>query len=111
MTIAEIEAGDLRRDGDFVDIEVRVACSSGTYIRAIARDLGAALGVGGHLTALRRHSVGPFTLEDANTDLDHLLVTSPRPTPPARRSRPSTWTSIKLRVSRSAGRSRSRSTT
>ena len=40
-------------------------CSSGTYIRALARDLGAALGVGGHLTVLRRTRVGPFTLDDA----------------------------------------------
>ena len=42
-------------------------CSSGTYIRAIARDLGARLGVGGHLTALRRTAVGPYTLDDAAT--------------------------------------------
>jgi len=55
-----------------VDVRISVRCSSGTYIRAIARDLGAALGVGGHLTALRRTSVGPFTLEAAETDLDSL---------------------------------------
>ncbi len=53
--------------GGFVDLDVDVDCSSGTYIRALARDLGAALGVGGHLTALRRTSVGPFTLEHART--------------------------------------------
>jgi len=47
------------------DLAVRVACSSGTYVRALARDLGAALGCGGHLTALRRTRVGPFTLADA----------------------------------------------
>ncbi|OHV38265.1 tRNA pseudouridine(55) synthase TruB [Pseudofrankia sp. EUN1h] len=47
------------------DLAVRVACSSGTYIRAIARDLGAALGCGGHLTALRRTSVGPFAVTEA----------------------------------------------
>jgi tRNA pseudouridine55 synthase len=47
------------------DLDVRVTCSSGTYIRALARDLGAALGVGGHLTALRRTRVGPFTLAEA----------------------------------------------
>ncbi|HWJ10026.1 MAG TPA: tRNA pseudouridine(55) synthase TruB [Nocardioides sp.] len=75
VTIHEVTAGDLRREGDLVDLEVRVRCSSGTYIRAIARDLGAALGVGGHLTALRRHAVGPFTLDGANTDLDQLVVT------------------------------------
>ena len=44
-----------------------VACSSGTYIRALARDLGAALGVGGHLTALRRTRVGPYELGAART--------------------------------------------
>jgi len=53
--------------GGFVDLDVEVDCSSGTYIRALARDLGAALGVGGHLTALRRTAVGPFTLEHART--------------------------------------------
>ena len=49
------------------DLDVVVACSSCTYVRALARDLGAALGVGGHLTALRRTRVGPFTLEHART--------------------------------------------
>ena len=48
-----------------VDLEVRVVCSSGTYIRALARDLGEALDVGGHLTALRRTRVGPFVVDDA----------------------------------------------
>ncbi|MCO1654456.1 tRNA pseudouridine(55) synthase TruB [Pseudonocardia humida] len=57
-----------RRDGDgHVDLDVRVECTSGTYVRALARDLGAGLGVGGHLTALRRTRVGPFTLEHART--------------------------------------------
>ncbi|WP_328715629.1 tRNA pseudouridine(55) synthase TruB [Nocardia salmonicida] len=54
-------------DGEFVDLDVTVECTSGTYIRALARDLGATLGVGGHLTALRRTRVGPFTLEHART--------------------------------------------
>ncbi|MFF2391202.1 tRNA pseudouridine(55) synthase TruB [Nocardia sp. NPDC058114] len=54
-------------DGEFVDLDVAVECTSGTYIRALARDLGAALDVGGHLTALRRTRVGPFTLEHART--------------------------------------------
>ena len=56
---------------DLPDVQITVHCSSGTYIRAIARDLGAALGVGGHLTALRRTAVGPFTIDAART-LDHL---------------------------------------
>jgi tRNA pseudouridine55 synthase len=59
---------------DVVDVDVEVACSTGTYVRAIARDLGASLGVGGHLIALRRTAVGAFTLAesvtlDALTDL------------------------------------------
>ncbi len=52
---------------DLPFVRISVHCSSGTYIRAIARDLGAALGVGGHLTALRRTAVGPFTLLRART--------------------------------------------
>lgn len=75
VTIHEIEADDFRHEGAFLDLDIRVRCSSGTYIRAIARDLGTALGVGGHLTALRRTAVGPFTLDGANTDLDDLTVT------------------------------------
>lgn len=50
-----------------VDVDVEVDCSSGTYIRALARDVGAALGVGGHLTALRRTRVGGFGLAQART--------------------------------------------
>jgi tRNA pseudouridine55 synthase len=53
------------------DVRISVRCSSGTYIRAIARDAGAALGVGGHLTALRRTAVGEFGLDQAHT-LDEL---------------------------------------
>ena len=49
----------------FIELDVVVACSSGTYIRALARDLGRDLGVGGHLAQLRRLSVGPFTVSDA----------------------------------------------
>jgi tRNA pseudouridine55 synthase len=59
---------DLEVDGvGCVDLSVKVECSSGTYIRALARDLGAALGVGGHLAALRRTRVGAFTLDEAQT--------------------------------------------
>ncbi|OEU91364.1 tRNA pseudouridine(55) synthase TruB [Streptomyces oceani] len=50
-----------------LDVLVSVVCSSGTYIRALARDLGGGLGVGGHLTALRRTRVGPYGLEEART--------------------------------------------
>lgn len=55
-----------RREGEGVlDLDVVVDCSSGTYIRSLARDLGADLGVGGHLTALRRTRVGDFDVADA----------------------------------------------
>ena len=59
----------LERRGD--DLDVAVECTSGTYVRALARDLGAALGVGGHLTALRRTRVGPFDLSQARTLEQH----------------------------------------
>jgi tRNA pseudouridine55 synthase len=62
---------DVRRDGGFVDVDVEVDCSSGTYIRALARDVGTTLAVGGHLTALRRTRVGSYGLDEART-LDDL---------------------------------------
>jgi len=71
VTVHRLDVAEVRRDGTYVDVDVEVECSSGTYIRAIARDLGAALGVGGHLTALRRTAVGGFTLAEAST-LDDL---------------------------------------
>lgn len=55
------------RRGAHVDINARVHCSSGTYIRALARDLGEKLQVGGHLIALRRLRVGPFSIDEAST--------------------------------------------
>ncbi|GEM32829.1 tRNA pseudouridine synthase B [Nocardia neocaledoniensis NBRC 108232] len=73
VTVSRFEVLARRDVDDFVDLDVEVDCSSGTYIRALARDLGAALGVGGHLTALRRTRVGPFTLEHART-LDELAA-------------------------------------
>jgi tRNA pseudouridine55 synthase len=71
VTVHELVVTGVRHDGPWVDVDLSVRCSSGTYIRALARDLGEELGVGGHLTALRRTAVGPFTLEDAHT-LDEL---------------------------------------
>ena len=79
VTVSSFEVLDSRLVDDdgstFLDLDVRVGCSSGTYIRALARDLGSALGVGGHLTALRRTRIGPFLTADAS-DLEHLDVGS-----------------------------------
>ncbi len=69
VVISRFEVRGIRRGGDVVDVDVVVDCSSGTYIRALARDLGADLGVGGHLTALRRTRIGPFDVADAVTEL------------------------------------------
>jgi tRNA pseudouridine55 synthase len=71
VTVHELVVTDVRPADGTLDVDVSVRCSSGTYIRAIARDLGAELGAGGHLTVLRRTAVGPFTLTDAH-DLDEL---------------------------------------
>ena len=73
VTVTRFAALAFRRTGDLLDVDVEVECSSGTYVRALARDLGAALGVGGHLTALRRTRVGPFGLDAART-LDELAA-------------------------------------
>lgn len=67
VTISRYDILEIRRNAAFIDIDVEVDCSSGTYIRSLARDLGEELGVGGHLTALRRTQVGPFTLDNAVT--------------------------------------------
>jgi len=75
VTVSTFEVRELRRNHEdgTVSVDVRVECSSGTYIRALARDLGAALGVGGHLTALRRTRVGPFDVREAGQLGDGLM--------------------------------------
>ena len=69
---AEIEIGRIVlsnfKQGEFIEFDLEVDCSSGTFIRALARDIGNALRIGGHLTGLRRTKVGSFSLEDA-TDI------------------------------------------
>lgn len=71
-------SSELRVQNDFVDFDAIIDCTSGTYIRALARDLGDALGVGGHLTALRRTKVGQFSVESANSlENEDLAVISP----------------------------------
>ena len=71
VTVSRFELLTARRSGHVVDLDVAVDVSSGTYVRALARDLGASLGVGGHLTALRRTRVGDVSLAEAAT-LDEL---------------------------------------
>jgi tRNA pseudouridine55 synthase len=73
VTVARFDVLAVRDD----ELDVVVDCSSGTYIRALARDLGAALGVGGHLTALRRTRVGPFDVADAVPLAEPLGLLSP----------------------------------
>jgi tRNA pseudouridine55 synthase len=71
VTVHELVVTDVRREDPWLDVDLSVRCSSGTYVRAIARDLGEELGTGGHLTALRRTAVGPYVLDDGHT-LDEL---------------------------------------
>ncbi len=71
VTVLDFTVSAIRRDGDFLDLDATVTCSSGTYVRALARDLGQGLGIGGHLTALRRTRSGGYRIEDART-LDEL---------------------------------------
>jgi tRNA pseudouridine55 synthase len=81
VTVHRFDVVETRRtevDGvPVLDVDVEVEVSSGTYVRALARDLGAALGVGGHLTTLRRTRVGSFTLEQAHT-LEELSAAAER---------------------------------
>lgn len=65
VTVHRLEVRGVRQVGGHLDVDLTVRCSSGTYVRALARDVGAALRVGGHLTALRRTSVGPVDLAEA----------------------------------------------
>nr|WP_255469509.1 tRNA pseudouridine(55) synthase TruB [Mycolicibacterium sp. P1-18] len=67
VRIGRFEVLAVRRLDGVVDVDVEVDCSSGTYVRALARDVGATLGVGGHLTALRRTRVGRYGLSEAHT--------------------------------------------
>jgi tRNA pseudouridine55 synthase len=71
VTVRSLDVRDVRRTPPYVDVDVAASVSSGTYIRSLARDLGTALGVGGHLTALRRTRVGGYGLEQAR-GLDEL---------------------------------------
>lgn len=89
VTVSAFELGAIRAGEGFLDLEVRVEVSSGTYVRALARDLGAALGTGGHLTMLRRTRIGAFRVTDA-ASLDGLDVPASilSPADAARRAMP-----------------------
>lgn len=76
VTVSRFDVLEERRAEGVIDLDVVVDCSSGTYIRALARDLGNALGIGGHLTALRRTRIGPFDVADA-VGLDSLADARP----------------------------------
>ena len=71
VTVSRFLVTAARRSGEAIDLDVTVDVTTGTYVRALARDLGDALGVGGHLTALRRTRVGDVALDRA-TALDEL---------------------------------------
>ncbi len=89
VTVSAFDLLESREGDGWLDLDVRVDCSSGTYVRALARDLGAALGVGGHLTALRRTRIGRFDVAEAGA-LEGLDVAAARlsPADAARRALP-----------------------
>ncbi len=66
VTISQLDVLEIRRGKDAIEVDIEVTCSAGTFIRAIARDLGAALKIGGHLTFLRRTRVASFGEDVAN---------------------------------------------
>ena len=113
VTVHELTVADVRAGGEHVDVDLSLRCSSGTYVRAIARDVGAALGVGGHLTALRRTAVGPYGLDRRAHARRAGRRRSPScrsPTPPAPHSRRGTSTTRRRPTSGSGARSTSTST-
>ena len=75
VNISEITLLSITHPGQFIDLNVVVSCSAGTYIRAIARDLGEELKVGGHLTQLRRTLVSPFDINECS-DLESAELSS-----------------------------------
>jgi tRNA pseudouridine55 synthase len=76
VTVSRFDVHERRTVSGAIDLDATVDCSSGTYIRSLARDLGAGLGVGGHLTALRRTRVGSFDVADA-VGIDDLAGSTP----------------------------------
>jgi tRNA pseudouridine55 synthase len=77
VTVRRFDLTAFRPAGPLLDLDVVVECSAGTYVRALARDLGSGLGVGGHLTSLRRVQVGRFGITDARTLADLAAMDEP----------------------------------
>lgn len=77
VTVLRFDVLKIERVAGFIDLTVIVECSSGTYVRALARDVGKSLGIGGHITSLRRTKVGYFDVANSNTveQLDELQIT------------------------------------
>jgi tRNA pseudouridine55 synthase len=95
VTVHEIVVRQVRPADDTVEADISLRCSSGTYVRALARDLGAALGVGGHLAALRRTAVGPFTVAAAHP-LDRLEAAGERALVPIAAAARATFPAVDL---------------
>jgi tRNA pseudouridine55 synthase len=76
VEVVDIEVTGISKTGDFTDVQVTVTCSAGTYIRAIARDLGDVLKVGGHLTSLNRTLVSPFDILECADLIDSKLIST-----------------------------------
>ena len=76
VEVMDIEIANISIIGEFVDVQVTVTCSAGTYIRAIARDLGDLLKVGGHLTSLNRTLVSPFDISECADLTDSKLIST-----------------------------------
>jgi len=74
ITIYELITKEIRHTSDAIEVDITVTCSAGTYIRAIARDLGDNLKIGGHLISLRRTSVSPFSIEHCQSVKDADLI-------------------------------------
>jgi len=74
ITIYELITKEIRHTADAIEVEITVTCSAGTYIRAIARDLGDKLKIGGHLISLRRTLVSPFSIEQCQSVNDANLI-------------------------------------
>ena len=74
ITIYELITKEIRHTADAIEVEITVTCSAGTYIRAIARDLGDKLKIGGHLISLRRTLVSPFSIEQCQSVKDAELI-------------------------------------